>query len=162
LDFFIFLFEKRCLKPQEKGWKGVNMESPALTEKDLEKVVLDTSALIHLPDFTAFGQVFTVQGVIDESKDRLTKMKLESLASEIKIISPEPSSIEDIKELASSSGDLENLSDTDIALLALASQLRCPILTDDYRIQNVAGHLGIKFSSVFTPGIRRLKGENSG
>ncbi|MBN2252147.1 MAG: PIN domain-containing protein [Kosmotogaceae bacterium] len=138
------------------------MKSQRLAKKDLERVVIDTSALIHLPSFSSFGEVFTVQGVIEEAKDGFTKMKLESLMSRIKIIEPESERIDQIRAIASDSGDIERLSYTDVSLLALALKLGCPIITDDYRVQNVALHAKIKFSSIFTPGIRRLKGKKSG
>ena len=62
---------------------------------------------------------------------------------------------------AKKSGDAFFLSETDLQLLALASELKAEgctpqIVTDDYSIQNVATQLGIEFRSLATFGISRF------
>lgn len=123
----------------------------------MKRVVLDTTALVFLSDFSVFEEAYTVDGVIDEVKDRKTTTKLSAILGKLKVLEPEQSAVEWIKSLAMRTGDLGKLSETDIDVLALAKQMRCPIISDDYNIQNVAGHAGIKYVSVFNPAIKKLK-----
>jgi UPF0271 protein len=123
----------------------------------MKSVILDTTALIFLADFSAFEDVYTVQDVIDEVKDRMTSMKLSALLKELKVVEPEQGLVDEIKSLAEETGDLSRLSETDIKVLALAKQTGGTIISDDYGVQNVAGHAGIEFVSVFNPTIKKLK-----
>jgi UPF0271 protein len=65
--------------------------------------------------------------------------------------------VDDVKAVAERTGDISKLSDTDVKVLALAKQLDRAIVSDDYSVQNVAGHAGIKAVSVHNPKIKRLK-----
>lgn len=123
----------------------------------MKRVVLDTTALIFLADFSAFEEVCTVQDVVDEVKDRMTSMKLAALLKELKVIEPSRMSVDEVKEIAEQTGDLPRLSETDIKVLALARQTGGILISDDYGIQNVAGHAGIKFVSVHNPEIKKLR-----
>jgi len=118
------------------------------------KVVLDTSAIIYLSDFRRFSEMLTVQEVIEEVKDKVTAMKLSGL--KLKVVEPEKRIVEEIKKIASETGDLEKLSKTDIKILALAKENRCAIISDDYNIQNVAEKIGISYISIFNKKITKL------
>ncbi|MEM5829841.1 MAG: PIN domain-containing protein [Candidatus Aenigmatarchaeota archaeon] len=118
------------------------------------RAVLDTSAIIYLQDFRKFEEIFIPPSVKDEIKDRLSRMKLETL--EPKIVEPEENFVKEIKTMAKRTGDLERLSETDVQVLALAKQVDAIIVSDDYNIQNVAKKLGIKYLSVFSKGIKKL------
>lgn len=118
------------------------------------KVVLDTSSLIYLSDFRKFDEILTVDKVIEEVKDRITALKLSGLTLEI--IEPSKKNIEEIRKTAKVTGDLENLSDTDIEILALAKEKNCTIISDDRSIQNVAEKLGINYISIFSKKITKL------
>jgi UPF0271 protein len=79
----------------------------------------------------------------------------------LKIQMPEKIFTDKVREAAATVGDAFWLSETDLQVLALALQLkmqgRTPLVaTDDYSIQNVARHLGIKFAPLATFGIRRM------
>jgi len=136
-------------------------EKSNLEKVVLERVVLDTTALIFLSDFSSFENAYTVQEVVEEVKDRLTAMKLSAMLEKLKVLEPDNESVEKIKELSKETGDFEKLSEADIKVIALAKQLNanrtvCVLISDDYNVQNVAGHLGIKCISVFNPAIKRL------
>jgi UPF0271 protein len=118
------------------------------------KVVLDTSAIIYLSDFRKFDEIFTVQDVIEEVKDRITAMKLSGL--KLKITEPKKESIEEIKKVAEETSDLEKLSKTDLKVLALAKEKNCTIISDDYNIQNIAEKIGIDYISIFSKKITKL------
>jgi UPF0271 protein len=77
----------------------------------------------------------------------------------LKLRVPKEGYVEKAREAAMKVGDYKFLSDVDIQLLALASELKSEgydpaILTDDYSIQNVAREMGVKFSPLATAGIR--------
>jgi UPF0271 protein len=53
---------------------------------------------------------------------------------------------EKAKEMASETGDLEELSEADLSIIALAMELDDPrVVTDDFRVQNILKRLGISF-----------------
>jgi UPF0271 protein len=140
----------------DKEFGGNNLEKVVL-----ERVVLDTTALIFLSDFSSFEKAYTVQEVVEEVKDRLTAMKLSAMLEKLKVLEPDKEFVEKIKELAKETGDFEKLSEADIKIIALAKQLGanrvvCVLISDDYNVQNVAGHSGITCVSVFNPAIKRL------
>jgi UPF0271 protein len=79
----------------------------------------------------------------------------------VKIKAPSEEYWNKVKASAKKVGDAFFLSETDLQLLALASELKSEgytpqIVTDDYSIQNVATQLGIEFLSLATFGIKRL------
>jgi UPF0271 protein len=104
-------------------------------------------------DLRNFDEIFTVQDVIEEVRDKISKMKLSSLNP--KIIEPSIEAVKSIKQIAGETGDLEKLSETDIKVLAVAKENQLMIISDDRNIQNVAEKLGIKYISVFSKQITK-------
>jgi UPF0271 protein len=92
--------------------------------------------------------------VVEEVKDRISKIKLEAL--NLRILEPDKRFLEEVKIIAKKTGDLEKLSRADIQVLALAKELKANIVSDDYNIQNVAKKLGIEFTPVFSKGIKKI------
>jgi UPF0271 protein len=118
------------------------------------RVVLDTSAIIYLNDFRNFDEMFVVDDVVKEVKDRTSEMKLSGL--KFKVAEPSEEAVNEIKHVAEKTGDLEKLSVTDIKVLALAKDTTSTIISDDRNIQNVAEKLGIKYISIFSKKITKL------
>lgn len=118
------------------------------------KVVLDTSAIIYLNDFRMFEEMMTVQKVVREVQDRISTIKLSTL--KLKVAEPREETIGEIKRMAKKTGDLENLSETDVEILALAKDKKCTLISDDRSVQNVAQAIGIRYISVFSPKITSL------
>ena len=118
------------------------------------RAVLDTSAFIYLNDFRQFDELLTVQEVVDEVKDRISSMKLSSM--KIKIVEPAKNFLDEIKNVARHTGDLEKLSQTDVKVLAAAKENNCTIISDDRNIQNVAERLSIGYVSVFNKKISKF------
>ena len=113
--------------------------------------VLDASAVMNvnaLPD----GQLFTTQEVEFEVRDLRSRMVFQT--GRIKVMEPDQKSIEKVKGAAKTTGDITQLSEADISVLALALELNATILTDDYDIQNLAKVMGIAYKAVSTKGIR--------
>lgn len=118
------------------------------------RVVLDTSAIIYLNDFRNFDEMFTVQEVVEEVKDRISSMKLSGLR--LKVAEPSKKTVDEIKDAAEETGDLKKLSATDIKVLALAKEIGGVVISDDRNVQNVAEKIGMKCISAFSKKITRL------
>jgi UPF0271 protein len=118
------------------------------------RFVLDTSAIIYLQDFRKFDEIFIPSLVVEEVKDKVSKMKLEAL--NLKTLEPDEKILKEVELIAKKTGDLEKLSKTDLQVLALAKELKAKIVSDDYNIQNVAKRLGIGFLPVSTKGIKEI------
>ena len=122
--------------------------------------VLDASAFIN--GYEPKGQFnFTVSLITDEVKDLKSKILLDQVIEEGKIIIKEPKDefIKELNETISKSGDDLRLSEADKKLLALALDLKSEnenikVLTDDYSMQNVLRILQIPYDSIITEGIK--------
>ena len=128
-------------------------------------MVLDTSAfLAGFDPFSVSEDQATVPKVEEEIRANSmswVRFKTAVENGKLKVRAPSEESWNRVKASASRVGDSFFLSETDLQLLALASELRAEgytpqIVTDDYSIQNVATQIGIDFVSLATFGIRRL------
>lgn len=121
----------------------------------LVKYVLDSSAVIggFLPEEDEY---FTVYEVIGEIEDDASKERLSYFlnSGKIKIKTPKQESINRVRKKATKSGD--NLSLTDVKLIALSLELDSSIISEDYGIQNVSSMLNIKFKSIRELGIKEI------
>jgi len=131
--------------------------------KDNQSLILDTSVLIggFDPNDIDVEQYITpqVRGELREKSILLTRVQTAVEAGRLKVEEAEPKFSEIVLKKASKIGDSLFLSQTDLALLALALQLKEKgknpiILTEDYSMQNVASLLGIDFASISTFGIK--------
>jgi len=115
-------------------------------------IVLDSSALLQPIDFE---DACTVQEVLDEVRNRPSKLRLESAmsAGKLQIREPSPEAVSIISEACKRTGDA--LSATDLKLIALAKDLNAVLITDDYGMQNVCKLLNISFQPLSTRGIKR-------
>jgi UPF0271 protein len=127
--------------------------------------VLDTSAfLAGFDPFSLCEDQFTVPLVEHEIKANSmswVRFKTALENGKVKVKLPSEEYQIRVKESAKKIGDVCFLSETDLHILALASELKTEgyipqILTDDYSIQNVAAQLGIEFLSLTTFGISHL------
>jgi UPF0271 protein len=118
------------------------------------KVALDTSAIIYLNDFRSFDEMLTVQEVVYEVRDKVSSMKLSSL--NLKIVEPAKKFVDEVKNVAIETGDLEKLSKTDVNIIAVAKEYGYTVVSDDRNVQNVSEKLGIGYISVFSKKIDKL------
>ena len=72
------------------------------------------------------------------------------------ICDPEHQFVITANNAAKKSGDIPNLSDEDISIIALSLQLNAELVTDDFAISNVAKNLNIKVIPVMTNGIKNV------
>ncbi len=113
-------------------------------------------------DSAIFIQGVDVEGVttpkvVEEVKDPESRLFLEGLisAGKVRILVPSEESIKAVKEASRKTGELGELSDADIEVLALAYELNGILFTDDYNLQNIAKTLGIEFKTL-KRGIKRV------
>ncbi len=128
-------------------------------------IVLDTSAfLAGFDPFSLSEEQVTVPKVEEEVRKNsiiCTRFRAAIENGKLKVETPRPEFLNNVKVLASELGDSYLLSEADIQLLALALELKDEghtpqIVTDDYSIQNVATQMNIEFSALATFGIKRL------
>jgi endoribonuclease Nob1 len=95
--------------------------------------------------------MITVPSVADELKSRDSVLRFD-LAKEggLRVEWPEPEMVKEVRKMAEHTRDSEELSKTDIEILAKALEHRdrCILLTDDYAVQNVAVQLGIQVKPI--------------
>ena len=115
--------------------------------------VIDTAIFIQGIDVEGF----TTPKVVEEVKDPESRLFLEGLisAGKVKVLVPSRESVEAVMEAARRTGELEELSEADVEVLALAYELKATLLTDDYNLQNIAKTLGIPFKTL-KRGIKRV------
>ncbi|AAM04353.1 conserved hypothetical protein [Methanosarcina acetivorans C2A] len=95
--------------------------------------------------------LITVPSVVDELKSRDAVLRFD-LAKEggLRVEWPEPEMVKEVREKAEQTRDSEELSKTDLEILAKALEHRetAVLLTDDYAVQNVAVQLGIQVKPI--------------
>ncbi|UCH57080.1 MAG: hypothetical protein JSV18_07020 [Candidatus Bathyarchaeota archaeon] len=126
-------------------------------------LLLDTSAFIAGYGAGVVGEEhYTVPAVRDELREGgLPRIRFENAvqAGSLKLLSPDPQSLEELKWVARELGEEGSLSEVDLQLLALGLSLKYKgldpiIVSDDYSIQNVADRLELGFRSLATAGIK--------
>ena len=100
------------------------------------------------------GELITVPAVEAELKDIRTKSLLHIF--EARVESPTSLARKAAQHAATETGDLKALSSADLDVLAKALEYRAILATDDYALQNVALHLGLKIEPIGQPRIKRL------
>ena len=103
--------------------------------------------------------LITVPSVVDELKSRDSVLRFD-LAKEggLRVEWPEPEMVKEVKKKAEQTRDSEELSKTDLEILAKALEHRdrAILLTDDYAVQNVAVQLGIQVKPIAQKKIRDI------
>ncbi len=113
-------------------------------QHDLEKMVLDTSAILSGRFDTSSPQFYVTSSILNEIEKGKISRYLKMAETSMNVIDPDSSSVAKVVEAARSSGDIDRLSNTDIEAVALALQLGAVLVTDDYSMQNTSRILGIK------------------
>ena len=103
--------------------------------------------------------LITVPSVVNELKSSEAAMRFELAREEgARVEAPQPDMIEDVLIMAKHTRDVEELSTTDIEILAKALERKdnATLLTDDYAVQNVAVMLGIDVKPIVQKKIRDI------
>jgi len=126
-------------------------------------IVLDTSAFIAGFDPLAVPKLqFTVPEVRNELiAGSMPWMRFNAAveSGKVTVTRPTNEALHKVRETSRKAGDIRCLSEADIQVLALASELKnkglAPVIvTDDYSMQNVANKLKMKFTPLMTFGIK--------
>ncbi|WEL18058.1 MULTISPECIES: NOB1 family endonuclease [unclassified Halorhabdus] len=113
--------------------------------------VLDASAFIN--EYHTDEQLATIPLVREELEDE-SAYRFDALeGSGMHLHIPDEETVERIRRAADETGDLEELSTTDIRLIAAAFELDGELVTDDYAMQNVAEKLEIDVEVIAQDGI---------
>jgi UPF0271 protein len=117
--------------------------------------VLDTSAFIH--EYHTDDQTASIPLVQEEleGEHAFRFDAMEGAGMHIHI--PADGTVEKIRRAAGDTGDGGELSDTDIRLLAAAFELDAVLVTDDYAMQNVADHIGVRVEVIARDGIEEQR-----
>lgn len=102
------------------------------------------------------GNIITVPSVVEELRDENARTAMELM--DVRVEPPLPSFIKEVRTKAGITKDSEELSATDIDILAKALEYsrkeETILVTDDFAVQNTAIQLGIK---VMPAGQRKIK-----
>ncbi|MFB6135495.1 MAG: NOB1 family endonuclease [Halobacteriaceae archaeon] len=117
--------------------------------------VLDSSAFIE--EFETEEPTATIPEVQDELRDASAYRFDAMEGSGMHIQIPDQVTLDRVRAAARETGDLEELSDTDVRLVAAALELGATLVTDDYAMQNVAERLDVPVEVVAHEGIEERR-----
>ena len=117
-----------------------------------DAMVLDTSALISWPLSELNGSMIVNSQIAELEKFSPARAQI---IQSLGLIISEPSrdSISEVSKLAVETGDMSGISQTDLSLVALAYGKGAVLVTDDYRMQNLAEKLEMEWMTVVMEGI---------
>ncbi len=116
----------------------------------MEHIVADSAVFIMGKDINS-KSLITVPSVIDELKSSQANMRFQLAAEEgARVESPDPGLVREVLKVARYSNDIEELSQTDVDILAKALEYKdsSVLFSDDYAVQNVAVLLKINVKPV--------------
>ena len=122
--------------------------------------ILDASAFYAGIPFAAQEKSYTTTIVFDEIKHIKKNHDALNLLVETKrleIINPEKEYVAKVLTKAKKVGDFQNLSKSDISVIALCLQIGGELITDDYAISNTAKQLNLHVIPIMTKGITEVK-----
>jgi len=128
--------------------------------------ILDTSAIFTgVLNYIPFDvEIYITNSVISEVRDSNSKYRLETAlqSGRVKILNPPTSIVKRVLQEGSMLGEIINLSQTDIEVVALAlyfyeKGFDVTVFTDDYSVQNLCKRFGIKFTPTKTEGIKKVR-----
>ena len=117
--------------------------------------VLDTAALIYWP-ITRLNGCYVMPSQKIELCRIYPEKEIKIDSAELIWIEPDKKSLQFATSLAIETGDMAGLSEIDLGILAVSIYLKKTLVTDDYRLQNLAEKAGIDWMTVTTDGITEL------
>jgi rRNA maturation endonuclease Nob1 len=127
-------------------------------------IIIDTACILQGVSLSRKDiRVAAPEDVINEVRSRVPKMRLEQMLNSgtVQICGATKDGITAARQAAGKTGDLPNLSQADISVIALAMEQKKvgiePIVyTGDYAVQNVLKSQGLAFRSVANEGIKAV------
>ena len=127
--------------------------------KKMTSYIADSAVFIMGNCSVDSSLLITVPSVADELKSKDSVLRFD-LAKEggLRVEWPEPEMVKEVRKKAEQTRDSEELSKTDLEILAKALEHRdkAILLTDDYAVQNVAVQLGIQVKPIAQKKIRDI------
>jgi UPF0271 protein len=120
--------------------------------------VLDSSAFID--EYHTDEQTATIPLVREELEDESAYRFDAMEGSGMHIHIPGEQTVEKVRRAAGEIGDLAELSDTDVRLIAATFELDGTLVTDDYAMQNVAERLNVDIDVIAKEGITEQRDWN--
>ncbi len=117
--------------------------------------ILDSSAFIH--EYHTDDSMASVPSVREELEDESAYRFDAMEGSGMHIHIPADGTVEKVHRAAEETGDGEELSETDVRLLAAAFELDATLVTDDYAMQNVADRLNVTVEVIARDGITETR-----
>ena len=119
--------------------------------KKMTSYIADSAVFIMGNCGVVCSLLITVPSVADELKSRDSMLRFDLAKEEgLRVEWPEPEMVKEVRKKAEQTRDSEELSKTDLEILAKALEHRetAVLLTDDYAFQNVAVQLGIQVKPI--------------
>ncbi len=111
------------------------------------KIVVDSSSFFYGFQLEGGNEYFTTESVLEEIRGRGMRKSIENMMPFLNVSVPSQSSVMKVRRVAKDTGDLDQLSHTDLELIALAEVENATILTNDLAIQNVCRKIGVSYQS---------------
>ncbi|MEW6294818.1 MAG: hypothetical protein AB1467_00800 [Candidatus Diapherotrites archaeon] len=119
----------------------------------MKEFVMDSAVILNNFNFRFSGEekYYTTNEVLDELIDFRSKRLVEAGLKQghIEIREPSRDSIKKVERAAYALDARHRLSKADISIIALAFELKLPLLSDDIQVQKVCIQLDLQFDSVF-------------
>lgn len=125
-----------------------------MTNNTTYDTLYDTSGILHSInlDFHGFITPRVVMEIKDEILSQIVRKKLRN--GELKILNPSSEYIKKVEELNEKFSN--NLSETDIEVIAVALEFNLKIITNDFAIQNISKILKVHYESVCEEEIKEI------
>jgi endoribonuclease Nob1 len=126
----------------------------------LASSILDASAFYAGVPFSSQEKCYTTHDVFHEIKHIKKSHDAVELLIEtnrLEILEPKKKYLTLVSSKAKEFGDLQNLSRSDISVIALCLELGGELVTDDFAVSNTAKHLNLKVNPIMTKGIKKVK-----
>ncbi len=124
-------------------------------ERGKKPRILDTSAILSREISYIAPDTYVTSSVIGEIQKGAISRNMESVISSISVKDPDPEYLSRAMERAKATGDLRRVSKVDLDVVALGLELNGIVVTDDYSMQNLCLALGVEFTGIEIPVIKK-------
>jgi len=127
----------------------------------MKEFVMDSAVILNNFNFRFSGQekFYATNEVLDELIDFRSKRLVEAGLKQkhIEVREPSKDSLKKVERAAYALDLRHRLSQADLSIIALAFELKLPLLSDDIQVQKICIQLGLQFDSVFREKIEPKK-----
>jgi UPF0271 protein len=118
--------------------------------------ILDTSGILRSDLDFSRDRYFITNSVLSELLDESARVAIDAAlrSGKILLVEPKENFLKRVEKAAVKTGDISEISATDLDILAVALEKNLTIASDDYGIQNVASLMGLKFETTTHEGIK--------